>query len=136
MKINSFKRIISGDYPAEDQKLVEQLGLSVNAGFNELFSALSNRLTFDDNFFGTVKTVDVTTDANGNPLTRTSIALSNTSPVRGTLVIAAANQTNPTTYPTSTPFISFTQNGTALFIDNITGLAANNRYNITLIALN
>lgn len=135
-KLNSYKRIISGDYPTEDQKLVEQLGVPLNSGFSDLFYALSNRLTFDDNFFCTVKSVDVISDSNGAPTTKTSISLTSTSPVRGVIVIAVTNATNPTTYPTSTPFISFTQNGQALYIDNITGLVANNRYNITLIALN
>lgn len=135
-KLNSYKRIISGDYPQEDQKLVEQLGVPLNSALSDLFYALSNRLTFEDNFFSTVKSVDVIADANGNPTTRTSIALTSTSPVRGVLVIAAVNATSPTSYATGTPFVSFTQNGQALYIDNITGLVPNNRYNITLIALN
>lgn len=135
-KLNSYKRITSGDYEADDQKLVEQLSLPINSAFADLFFALSSRLTFEDNFFCTVKDVEITADSSGNPTNRTSLSLSNTNPVKGVLVISAVNRTNPTGYVTNTPFVSFTQDGQTLYINNITGLIVNNRYNITLIAFN
>src|SRR6478736_3780426 len=100
MKLNSYKRIISTDYPTDDQKLIEQLGATVNDGISALYFVLSNRLTFEDNFLATVKEVDVTTGATGVPLNRTSILLNNNNVVKGVLVIAAVNKTNAATYPT------------------------------------
>lgn len=134
MKLSNYKRLISTDFEEEDQKLVEQMGRNLNDGIDGLYFALNNKLTFEDNFFATVKDVEVTVGSNGVPTTRTSILLNNTSPVRGTQVVLATNKTNATGYPTSSPFISFTQNGSTLFIENITGLVANNRYIVRFIA--
>lgn len=136
MKLSNFKRLISTNFEEEDQKLIEKLGFSLNDGIDNLYFALNNRLTFEDNFFATVKDIEVTVDSTGIPTTRTSILLGNNNPVKGTFVISATNKTNSTGYPTSAPFISFSQNGTSLFIDNITGLVANNRYVIKFIAFN
>lgn len=136
MKLSNFKRILTNDFEPENQKLVESLGRSLNDGIDALYFALNNKLTFEDNFLATVKDIDVTVDANGTPLIKTSVLLSNNLPVKGTFVISVTNKSNATGYPTSAPFISFSQNGNALFIDNITGLVPNNRYVVRFIAFN
>lgn len=136
MKLGNFKRINTTDYSEANKDLVEQLGRQLNDGIEQLYFAVGGKLTFDDNFAATVKDVEVTVGTNGNPINKTSLVLNNTNIVTGTLVISAVNKTNAVSFPTSSPFISFTQNGTSLFIDNITGLQANNRYLIRLIALN
>ncbi len=136
MKLGNFKRLISNDFKTEDQPLVEQLGTSLNNGIEQLFTALQNKLKFEDNFLCTYKEVEITVNDKGIPLTKASISLSNNETVKGCLVISATNKTNPTTYATGTPFISFTQNGYTLYIDNITGLKENHRFIIKLIAFN
>lgn len=136
MKLGNFKRIISNDFPTDDQPVIEQLGRQLNDGIEQLFSAVGGKLTFDENFLATVKEVEVTANATGIPTNKTSIVLSNNNVVVGCLVISAVNKSNATLFPTSSPFISFTQNGNVLYIDNITGLQANNRYLIKMIALN
>lgn len=136
MKLSNFKRIISTDFAVEEQPMIEKLGRNLNDGIDELYFALNNKLTFEDNFLASVKELEVTVDALGTPTTRTSILLSNNLPVKGTHVVAATNKTDGSKYPTSAPFISFTQNGTSLFIDNITGLRANYRYVVRFIAFN
>lgn len=136
MKLGSFKRIISTDFEIEQQPLVEQLATSLNDSTEQVFFALENRLTFDENFLATVKDVEITVGATGIPTNRTSILLNTTNVVKGTLVISAVNKSNASTYPTGTPFISFTQSGQSLYIDNITNLQTNNRYLIKLIAFN
>lgn len=136
MKLGNFKRIISNDYKPDDQQLVEQLGRQLNDGIDQLYFAVGGKLTFEDNFLATVKEVELTVGATGIPTNRTSITLSNTEIVKGCLVISASNKSNAAIFPTSSPFISFTQNGGSLFIDNITGLQANNRYLIRIICFN
>jgi len=136
MKLSNFKRIITNDFDQEDQKLVERLGGNLNDGIDALYFALNNKLTFEDNFLATVKDVDITVDATGTPIIRTSVLLLNNLPVKGTFVISATNKSNAALYPTSAPFISFSQNGNALFIDNITGLVPNNRYVVRFISFN
>lgn len=136
MKLGSFKRLISNDFPEESRPLIEQLGTSLNDSVEQVYFSLGNRLTFEDNFLATVKEIEVTVGATGNPTNRTSIILNNNNVVKGTLVISAVNKSNSTLFPTGAPFISFTQSGTSLNIDNITSLQANNRYLIRFIALN
>jgi hypothetical protein len=136
MKLSNFKRIISTDFDEKDQPLIEKLGRNLNDGIDGLYFALNNKLTFEDNFLSTVKDVEVTVNSSGVPTTRTSILLNTTNVVKGTQVIATTNKTSATGYPTSCPFISYTQNGNTLFIDNITGLIPNNRYIIRFIAYN
>ena len=135
-KLKSYSRIISSDYEDDQQPLVEKMGGQVNEGFDPLYSALSNRLTFEDNFLSSVRDVEVTVGASGIPLIRTSFSLSNNLPVKAVLVLAASNKTNAGAFPTGAPFITFQQNANVLFIDHITGLVPNNRYIVKVLALN
>jgi hypothetical protein len=135
-KIKSYARIITNDYDSEDQPLVEKMGSQINEGFDPIYGALSNRLTFEENFLCTVRDVEMTVGSNGIPLNRISMSLNNNLPVKGVLVLSVSNRTNAAVYPTGAPFISFTQNANVLYIDHITGLVPNNRYNIKILALN
>lgn len=135
-KLKSYNRIISDDYDPEQQPLVEKMGAQINRAFDPVYSALSNRLTFEDNFLCTVREVELTVGTNGVPINRTSVSLDNTLPVRSVQVLAMTNRTNAAAFPTGAPFVTYTQNGNVLFIEHITGLVPNNRYNIRLLALN
>lgn len=135
-KLSSYSRINSTDYSTEEQAIVEKLGGNINGNFDPVYSALSNRLTFEDNFLCTVREVEVTLAASGVPLQRTSFALSNTLPVKGLQVLSVINKTSASVFPTGAPFISYSQNGNLLYIDHITGLVPNNRYVIRILALN
>jgi hypothetical protein len=136
MKLGNFKRIISNDYPEDNQKLIEQLGRQLNDAIEQLFAAVNGKLTFNDNILSSSREVEVIVNTAGIPLNRTSISLDRSDVVNGCIVISVVNKTNAASYPTTSPFISFTQNGTQLFIDHVTGLQANNRYLLKLIALN
>lgn len=137
MKLPSFRRIITQDFQQEDRQLVEQIGSNINDGFQVLYQALTKRLTFADNIASTVRTVDVRVDSNGNPTQSTSFKLDvpNT-PVLGVLVLSVQNLTNSAVYPTGMPFISFTQNGDAIYINNITNLQAGSQYRLIVLAIN
>jgi bacillopeptidase F (M6 metalloprotease family) len=135
-RLKSYKRIITSDYKAEDREMIEQLAGSVNDAFNDVYFILNGRVELTNNLYCTVRLVDVTVDANGIPTSRTTITLNNTQPVIGCAVLSAANQTNSAVYPTGAPFISFTQIDQALLINHITGLQANNRYTIRIVAFN
>lgn len=137
MILPNYRRINIVDYTADQQALVEKLASSLNIGVDNVYLALTNRLTFSDNFSATQKTFNITVDANGNPAQSISFLLNsanNTQPrVSGTLVISAINNTVSNVYPTATPFISYTQNGNTININNIAGLPANNNFSVTLI---
>jgi hypothetical protein len=50
------------------------------------------------------------------------------------MVLSAINETNTSVYPTSTPFISFSQVGKTVTINNIKGLQSGYKYTLTLVA--
>lgn len=133
-KLSSYKRIITNDYPAEDKKFIEKLASPINDSFNELYFATNGRLSIQENLFCTVKLIDVTVDSNGVPTTSTTFTLDKQSPVLGVQVIYAINQTNTAIYPTTQPFISFSPVTNGILINHISGLQANQRYSIRLIA--
>ncbi len=137
MKLASYRRIITQDYQEEDQELVEQIGSTINDSFNSVYSALNKRITLTENIAATVRELIVTLDSDGIPtsLIRFTTDVLNT-PVVQVLCGRARNITNPTTYPSSAPFISFTQNGNTVIINHITGLSPNQQWRIIVTALN
>jgi hypothetical protein len=137
MKLPSFRRIITQDFKKEFQELMEQLGSNINDGFNVVYTALNKRLTFTDNIACTVKTITVTVDSSGNPqeFSQFNLDVQNT-PVLGVVVISAQNLTNPAVYPSSAVWISYSQDGNRIIINNIKGLQADNVYSLRVIAIN
>jgi len=133
-KLASYKRIITSDFEDDDKKLIEQLAFPINDGFNALYFAVDGRLGIKDNLFCTVKDIDIVVDATGVPTSTTSFNLDKQGQVIGCQVIYAANQVNSAVYPTGQPFISFTQNNNSVIINNITGLQANQRYKVRIVA--
>jgi hypothetical protein len=97
---------------------------------------LNQDLSFTDNFNAITKTITLTVNASGTPSTTITIPTTTLgSAVSGILLINAVNQTNSAVYPTSAPFVSFTATSSAITITNITGLQANNSYNLTIVIL-
>lgn len=135
-KLPSFKRLFKSDYPAEQQNLVESLSSSLNIGIESLYEALNKKLTFKDNFLGATKEVLIEVNSAGEPKVTTGFSLDGiTTPVEGLIVVRAENITNSVTYPTGGVFITYTQSGGTIIINHITGLQANNKYKLKVIAL-
>lgn len=134
MKLQNFKRIIKSDYEPDDQDLVEDLSYTINHGFEIVYDALNKKLTFGDNFNSTEKEFQVEVDSTGKPKNTTSFSLDVNTRITGTQVTRADNLTNSNVYPTSMPFITFTQNGTNIIVVNVSGLQANNQYRLRVIA--
>jgi len=133
-KLATYKRIITSDFDQKDKKLVEQIAFSINDGFNALYGAVDGKLALTSNIFCTVKDVEVIVNASGIPTNSASFMLDKTGQVLGTQVLYAANQVNSAVYPTAQPFISYTQNGTSVIINHISGLQANQRYIVRIVA--
>lgn len=133
-KLPSFKRIFYTDFPKDYQSLVEQLSYTINQGFDALFNALNNNLTLNDNLAVTVKDITVSVNATGTPTSSTGFTVSNSNTIAGVQVIKATNNTNPTIYPTSGVFITYTQSGNLITINNIAGLPANNQFTLRVVA--
>lgn len=134
MRLPSFKRLFKNDYEEQYQTLIDRLSSSLNIGIEVLYDALNRRLTIKDNVAATVKDVNVTVNSNGLPNATTSFALDISNQVLGLEVIKADNLTNPTTYPTSGIIINYTQNGTNVLINHVTGLQSGQTYRLRIIA--
>lgn len=134
MKLPSFKRLYYTDYPKENQELVEQMSYTINNGFESINDTLDNNVSLRDNLFATVRDVDVSTDASGNPTSTAAFSVDNSNPIDGLTVIKHTNKTNSLGYPTSGISISYTQSGTKVTINNVTGLIPNNVYSLRVVA--
>jgi hypothetical protein len=133
-KLSTYKRLTTTDFEEDQQKLIEQLSFPVNDGFSELYFAMNGRVDLRNNLFCTVRDIDITVDSAGSPVNSTSFSLDKDGKILGCQVLYASNQTNAAVYPTSQPFVSFTQNGKTVTINNISGLQASTRYVIRIVA--
>ena len=133
-KLTSYRRIITNDFKKEEKEFVEKIASPLNDSFNELYFAVNGRLSIQDNLFCTVKVLDITVDSNGIPTVDTVFGVSKPAPVVGITVISAINQVDSSTYPTGQPFINYTAITAGIMIDHVTGLQANQRYTVRLIA--
>lgn len=134
MKLPSFRRLFSSDFPNQFKQLVDTLSVSLNNGIEVLYEALDNRLTLRENLSCTVKDVTVVVDANGKPIQAVNMKLDTTNKVEGCMVISALNQNSSTIYPSGGIFISFNQSSNILNLTNITGLQANQSYVLRVVA--
>jgi hypothetical protein len=134
MILPAYKRIYYTDFPKDSQPAMEQLSYTVNNAFEGIFSALNNGLNLSDNLAVSVKDITVNVDANGNPLSTLSFSIANTNTISGVQVIRALNQTNNSVFPTTAPWITYTQNGNKIIINNITGIPVGNTFLVRVIA--
>jgi chloramphenicol O-acetyltransferase len=114
--------------------LVEKLSLTVNNGFEVVYNAMARNVSLADNIACTIKVLNVRVDSSGTPTSSLSFKIDTVGQIKGIEVIRAENQTNSNVYVTSHPFISYTQDNTTITVNNITGLPANNTFNLTVIA--
>jgi len=142
MKLPNFKRLYESDFPEEDQELIQILASSLNVDLENIYLALSKRLSLLDNIQCTVKTITTAVNAGGIPLDATSFKINKeggtqaVTKIIGCTVYAAKNTTNNQVFPTATPFISFSQNEDTITIDHIAGLPENNIFQLTVVAFN
>jgi len=134
MKLPSFRRLFSGDFPTQFKQLIDTLAVSLNNCIEVLYQALNNGITLRDNISATVKDITLTVDASGVPTQNSTIKLNNTNKVDGVMIISALNQDNPNVYPTGGVFASFTQASNTLKLNNITGLQAGQSYTLRVVA--
>ena len=134
MKLPNFKRLIKSDYAQEFQGLIETVGFSVNNGIEVLYQALNKSVNLKDNISCTVKDLTVELKDDGTPKTQLTFTLDTNNRILGIVVLSANNLTNPKIYPDSTPFISYSQSGKNITINNIKGLQSGQKYSLTIVA--
>jgi hypothetical protein len=127
----TLKRLYTNDFPPEFQQLIEQLSYYINTNEDTLFQALTNNVSLNDNVYGQVVNLTVQVDATGKPISTTSFKSTVATSILGMVVLNAV-AASPNIYPTSGIFCSFTQSGTTITINHITGLPANTSFTLTL----
>lgn len=115
--------------------MVQTLGLTINGNTEPVFEAINGKLEFETNIKGIIKDLEVTLDSNGIPKSTTAFTASSSDRIIGCQVVKAENITNSSTYPSGCPFISYTQIDDKITIKHITGLQADNKYRIRIIAV-
>ena len=134
MQFPTFRRIFKGDYPQDQQDLVDKLSVSINNGFEVVYNAMSHNVSLTDNMFATVSVIQVKVGATGNPTSSLSFKINTAGPIKGNQVIQARNLTNPNVPVTSCPFLTYSQNDTQINVSNVAGLPAGYTFELTVIS--
>lgn len=127
-RLDNVRRINAAEFPKDDRETVERLSVILNFFMEDVVNALNGNIDFE-NLNREIKELDITVDANGTPIRNQQFT--STVDLAGTKIIRVDNLTNAAVFPTDTPFLTYTTNGTGTFtIQNITGLPANNRFRL------
>lgn len=129
------KRLIRReDYPEQAGDVIESLGQVLNIFMEEVIEGFEGRLDYN-NLNQSLRQINIVVDADGNPNTRTEFRSLLTDGTRagGITCIRAQNLSNPSTVPTGTPFITFTEDNNVIRIQNVTNLQENERYLLNLL---
>lgn len=133
-RISGFQRLVKENFPAKYRDIVDSF-YPLNNALEQMVNIINtNQITVTDNMNQQYKTIIVTVNASGTPIQPLTYQSMLTSKTIGITVIAANNLTNSSTFPTSCPFISFSDNSGTVTISNVVGLQANQSYNLTLLA--
>jgi hypothetical protein len=132
-KIQAPVRIRLEDFTAEERNLAEKIGNAYNTFNEDVYNVLNGNVDFD-NLAQAVTLVDVEMATGGSLAVPTSIR-SGIGRVSGILCVSALNLADSTVYPTGTPFVSFSQEGQVVRLQNIAGLQDNSRYRLTLLLI-
>lgn len=128
--IDNVKRIAIEEFPDEDKETVERIANYYNYFAEQVTNAINGQLSIE-NLTREIIQLNVTVNSSGTPIVSTKFTTE--LGLLGVNVIRAQNLTNTTTYPASTPFLSFDSSGNGVYtIKNISGLQSNNKYKLTL----
>ena len=133
-RVPDFKRITVEDFKAEDQPLVKKLAFPINSHIEQVRSALSKNIDFE-NLNQELKTLSFTTNENSQPLTDLTFRSNLTSRVQGIMVVRTVITSSNTSYASTLPVISWSQAADQVFILNIGGLEPETGYELTLLTL-
>lgn len=130
----NFSRLDKGDFKKEYQDLVDRLGYILNPFMEQTNKAFKGKIDFQ-NLNQQIFTINVIVDASGTPVQKTQYKSTLNTKVFGVSVLSATNSTSPSSYPSATPFVSFTQAEDIVTINNISGLTANNKYSLNILSI-
>lgn len=133
MKLQGFRRLIVEDLPAESKAIGDKFASVINPFAEEVVNAINGKLSITDNLNQKYKEVSVQMNSNGTPRADTAFQHGLIGRCRGISVEKVENLTNVNVYPTSAPFITFTESGGLVTVKHITGLQVDYKWKITLL---
>lgn len=131
-KLPSFRRLNRNDFELQYQQLIDQLGTSINNGFDVVYGALNGSLNFTDNFNSTLTTISITVNDQGVPKTKVQFKLKDgQNTLRGLIIL---NVTGADLV--GAPYLVFQKGDENIItITKAFGLSSNKTYNITILGL-
>lgn len=131
MKAPDLKRITKEDFPSEYQDLIDKLAFPLNSFMEQVKNILSGNVDFD-NLSREIITVRIQTDNTSKPINTVTFKSKLRTRVRGLNVISLSVISSSNSYPSQAPFISFSQNGAIVTLNNVAGLAPETTYDLLL----
>lgn len=120
------KKININDFSTANKGDIERLARSLNPFFDEVTKAISGQLNFE------FITFDITVNVSGIPTSQVSIPVTLNS-VKGFICLSATNSVGA--IPTSTPFLSWNLSKNVVQVSSVTGLPANTKFTLTVMAV-
>ena len=130
----NFKKITTEDFPPDQQQNIGKLAFPINSFSEQVRNLFDGNVDFL-NLNQELVTVKITVNGSGIPTTSNKVKSNLRTKAAGYVCIRAFNLTNSANYPTSTPFINFTQSGNIVTINQISGLVANEKYSLVLLSI-
>ncbi len=131
MKAPDIKRIAKEDYPSQYQDLIDKLAFPLNSFMEQVKNILSGNVDFD-NLTREVITLRIQTDNTSKPISLPTFKSKLTRQIIGLIPISLRVLSSTNVYPSQAPFISFSQSGTIVTLNNIAGLAPETSYELLL----
>jgi len=125
--------MIKEDFEKEYQGLIDKISFIINPMGEQLVAALDHSIDFD-NLNQQFTQTTVTVGSNGSPTPSLEIKYTLKTKLKGIMCISAQNTTDATLL-TGAPFILYTTDGSIIKVTQITGLAPNKKYNLSLILI-
>lgn len=135
MKLDAYRRIYKQDYTPENQEDIDTLSITINDSFENVYDALTNQVTFQDNINCTVVTFTATLDSNYKPITPLTIKLNNFQRNIIGFIVVNAVSTNGLVQPDSGVAISYSINNNVTSSSNTTN-NGNNSANPLTVTIN
>lgn len=134
-KIKTLPRLIAEDFDQQNQELISKIAFVTNPAFEQIVQAFNKNLTVEDNLNMQVKDLEITVDSGGVPITTTSFKSSLRGNAKGLIVIRVDSLEKTQVYPTSSPFITFSESAGQITINHVTGLVPNSKYQIRVFSI-
>jgi hypothetical protein len=133
MQLDNVVYINASDYPEEMRDAIDTLGGNLNSFMEQVVELSRGNIDFD-NTSQELIILDITVGSSGLPSSTVNIRTNKKPVPLGFHVISARNISAVNSFPTGTPFISFTPKGNFLTeINHISSLPANQKFRLTVI---